>query len=615
MPNLLSTGTSALLGYQRSLAAVGNNVSNANTPGYSRQIAELSTRSTDGVQVQDIKRMSDTLATARVLGSTDELNRLEALSGRAGDLDKLMSDDTTNLSGVWSNFFDSLSALGADPASDTSRKAVLQSAEALAGRFRQLDGELDSMGNDVNATLKDSVQQVNDLTAQIAKLNRQIARGSAGPAPDTLDKRDLLIESLVKLTGGTVLAQDDGSINVYTSGGQALVVGTTAMSLATSTDPYQPERLNLSLVAQGQTIPFGNGVLGGTLGGVLEFRSSVLDPAKDELGRLAVAVGQSVNDAQAAGVDIYGNLGSDMFTLPAPTAWSHSGNTGSASLAASVSDLSQLDGGDVVLRYDGTSWSGTRADTGAAVTISGTGVAGDPLVVDGVELTVSGTAAAGDRFLLEPSGGSAGTMQVALKDPGLVAAARAVQGSADMDNVGNATVTELDVIDPSDAALRTSAEIQFIDAGQYTIDGAGPYAYSAGDTIAANGWSFKLDGAPAAGDTFTISGTGAGSSDNSNLLKMAVLDESKVLDSGNTSLNGALASFTTTVASSASQSNYAYESEQTLYNQAVAARDAVTGVNLDEEAADLIKYQQAYQAAAKIIASADNIFQTLLQAV
>lgn len=614
MPSLLATGTSALISYQRSLGTVGNNVANANTPGYSRQVAELSSRDTGGVQVQDIKRMTDALATSRVLNSTGELNRLEQLSGKAGDLDTLMSDSATNLSGTWSGFFDALSGLGANPASDTSRKAVLQSADQLAGRFRQLDTAMDGMASDVNAGLSDSVQQVNDLTDQIAQLNRQITRGGSAGA-ETLDKRDVLVQKLIGLTGGSVVAQDDGSINVYTSGGQALVIGVTAMSLTAVSDPYQSDRLNLALQAQGQTIPLGSDTLGGTLGGLLDFRSNVLDPARNELGRLAVAVSRSINDAQAAGTDIYGDAGADLFSIDSPVASAHAANTGSATLQASVADLGQLDGSNVLLRYDGTAWSASNADTGAALALSGTGASGDPLVVAGVEVAVSGTAAAGDRFLLRPTGGSAGTLRLAVGDPGLVAAARAVQGSAALDNIGNASVSSLVVTDAGNAALRTAATIEFTDANQYTIDGAGPYSYSPGDTIAANGWSFKLAGAPAAGDVFNITATGPGSSDNANVLNMAVLDEAKQLSDGTVSLNGALSSFTTAVASSAAQANYAHESEQTIHNQAVAARDAISGVNLDEEAADLIKYQQAYQAAAKIIASADNIFQTLLQAV
>ncbi|MFT4246802.1 MAG: flagellar hook-associated protein FlgK [Pseudomonas sp.] len=613
MSSLLATGTSALRSYQRSLGTIGNNVANATTPGYSRQVAELASRDTGGVHVQDIKRMTDALATGRVLDSTGELNRLEQLSGKAGDLDTLMSDSATNLSGTWSSFFDGLSELGANPASDTARKAVLQNADALAGRFRQLDSAMDGMASDVDAALADSVRQVNDLASQIAELNRQIARGTAD-APETLDKRDLLVEQLIGLTGGTTFTQDDGSINLYTSGGQALVVGVTPMTLAAVSDPYQSGRLNLALQAQGQTIPLGNDVLGGKLGGLLDFRSDVLDPARSELGRLAVALSTSINQAQAAGTDIYGDAGADLFSIDPPEVSAHASNTGAATLQASVSDIGQLDGTDVVLRFDGSAWSAADAATGAALTLTGTGASGDPLVVDGVEVEVSGAAAAGDRFLLRPSRG-AGTLQLAVGDPGLVAAARAVQGSADLDNIGNATVASLTVTDADNAALRTASTIEFTDSNQYTIDGEGPYSYSAGDTIAANGWSFKLDGAPAAGDVFSIAATGPGSSDNANVLNMAVLDEAKLLSSGTLSLNGALASFTTTVASAAAQSNYAYESEQTIHNQAVAARDSVSGVNLDEEAADLIKYQQAYQAAAKIIASADNIFQSLLQAV
>ena len=614
MSSLLATGTSALRSYQSSLSTVGNNVANASTPGYSRQIAELSTRQTGGVQVQDVKRMSDTLATNRVLNSTDELNRLKQLSGKAGDLDTLMSNSTTNLAGPWSGFFDALSGLGASPDSSTSRKAVLQSADTLANRFRQLDATMAGMDGEVNASLSNSVQQVNDLTDQIAKLNRQISRGS-GPAPETLDKRDLLIEKLVGMTGGHVLAQDDGSINVYTSGGQALVIGVTPMALTTVRDPYQSDRLDLALQSKGQTVVLDSDVLGGSLGGLLEFRSNVLDPARGELGRLAVALSRCVNQTQAAGTDLQGAAGKNLFSMDQPKVSAHANNTGTATLQASVVDVGQLRGGNILLRFDGSAWSAADAATGTALTLSGHGTAGDPLKVGGVQIDIKGAAASGDRFLLRPASAAAGSLKLAVTDPDLIAAARAVQGSADMDNVGNASVTGLVVTDAGNAALRKGSTIEFTDTNQYTIDGNGPHTYHEGDSIAANGWSFRLNGAPAAGDVFTIAATKPGSSDNSNMLNMAGLDEAKPLAAGTLSLNGALASMTTSIASAAAQSNYAHDAEQTLYNQAVAARDAVSGVNLDEEAADLIKYQQAYQAAAKIISAADSTFQTLLQAV
>ncbi|MEE7567460.1 flagellar hook-associated protein FlgK, partial [Xanthomonas sp. Kuri4-3] len=383
MSNLFATGTSALLGYQRSLATVGNNVANANTPGYSRQVAELATRSTPGVQVQDVKRLSDALATSRVLDSSGEVNRLEQLSSHSDDVDKLFSDKATNLGGVWSKFFDSLSALSTDPSSTTSRNAVLQGANTLAGRFKQLDGDLDQMGRDVNASLKDSVTQINDLTTQIAALNKQVVHASSASL-EVLDKRDSLIEKLVGITGGNVVTQNDGSINVYTSGGQALVVGTTPLAMTTYSDPYQSDRLNLALVAQGQTIPLGNDVIGGKLGGLLEFRSSVLDPAAAELGRLAVGLAERMNTAQAAGVDLYGDRGGDLFSIGQPQLQENAGNTGSATLSGSIADVSKVDGQNILLRYDGTAWSASRADTGASLTLTGTGTTADPLVVNGV---------------------------------------------------------------------------------------------------------------------------------------------------------------------------------------------------------------------------------------
>lgn len=618
MSSLFSTGTSALLGYQRSLATIGNNVANATTPGYSRQVTQLSTLSTDGVEVQDVKRMTDSLATTRVRNSTGELNRLEQLSTLSGDVDKQLSDNSSNLTTPWSNFFDALSGLSSDPTSTAYRQATLQNADSLATRFRQLDSSLDGVDQQCNDALQASAEQVNALTSQIAKLNRQISQSSP-PALEAMDKRDLMIEQLIGFTGGSAISMDDGSVNVFTQGGQPLVVGTTAMSLEAVDDPYRPGRSNLALRTGDQITTLGEGVLGGSIGGVIEFRSNVLDPSINELGRLSVALAEGINNAQAAGVDSNGNRGENLFSLTAPAVNAHRSNSGNASVQASVTDIGQLKGSNVLLRYENGSWSAIRSDSGAQVALTGTGTSTDPLQVDGISLVVSGTAADGDRFELRPTGGAAGSLRVIISDPSQIAAARAVQGSADISNIGNATVQHLHVTDPDNAALTRGATIEFTDTDQYTITSngveSGPFAYTPGSTIAADGWSFVLDGAVAAGDVFNITATGAGSSDNGNMLLMAGLEDSKLLDGGTLGLNSALAGLTSTVATASAQSNYAYDAEQVIHNDAVAARDSISGVNLDEEAADLIKYQQAYQAAARIIASADEVFQTLLQAV
>ena len=623
MSNLLATGSSALIAFQRALSTVGHNVANINTPGYSRQRVELEARDAtyfgygyqgNGVQIVDVRRMADSLATSRLLDSGGELARLQQLSTLSSRLDQLFSEKATGISAPWSSFFDSVNALSSNAAGSADRESVLAQANALVTRFRQIDQHLDGLDIEVNAGLTAATDEVNRLAKEIAQLNGQIG-GSSSPSGDLLDRRDQLISELVAFTGGNAATQDGGLVNVFSAGGQPLVVGATASTLVTVPDPYRPERLQVALETNGQRVTLDKRALGGQIGGLVEFRTTVLDPAMAELGRIATSLAQTFNEGHRAGMDQYGQMGADFFTLPAPRLSSNANNTGNASLTTSVGSVAGLNAQNVLLRFDGAAWVATHPDTGASIPMTGTGTAADPLVVNGIEVVLaSGTPAANDRFLLQPTAGAAGNLGVAITDPGRIAAATPVKATTDLANTGSGKLSGLKVTDAANASLLAPADIEFIDATQYTINGTGPFAYTPGQTIAYNGWSVVLDGAPAAGDTFSVGPTGANSSDNGNAKLLSNLDDARVLNGGTLTLNGAIGGLTTQVGSAARQADYSAQAQQVIHDQAQAARDAVSGVNLDEEAADLMRLQQAYQAASQIIATADTLFQSLLAA-
>ena len=623
MSNLLATGSSALIAFQRALSTVGHNVANINTPGYSRQRVEFEARDAtyfgygyqgNGVQIVEVRRMADSLATSRLLDSGGELARLQQLSTLSSRLDQLFSEKATGISAPWSSFFDSVNALSSNAAGSADRESVLAQANALVTRFRQIDQHLDGLDTEVNAGLTAATGEVNRLAKEIAQLNGQIG-GSSSPSGDLLDRRDQLISELVAFTGGNAATQDGGLVNVFSAGGQPLVVGATASTLVTVPDPYRPERLQVALETNGQRVTLDKRALGGQIGSLVEFRTTVLDPAMAELGRIATSLAQTFNEGHRAGMDQYGQMGADFFTLPAPRLSSNANNTGNASLTTSVGNVAGLNAQNVLLRFDGAAWVATHPDTGASIPMTGTGTAADPLVVNGIEVVLaSGTPAANDRFLLQPTAGAAGNLGVAITDPGRIAAATPVKATTDLANTGSGKLSGLKVTDAANAALLAPADIEFIDATQYTINGTGPFAYTPGQTIAYNGWSVVLDGAPAAGDTFSVGPTGANSSDNGNAKLLSNLDDARVLNGGTLTLNGAIGGLTTQVGSAARQADYSAQAQQVIHDQAQAARDAVSGVNLDEEAADLMRLQQAYQAASQIIATADTLFQSLLAA-
>lgn len=624
MSSVLSTGTGALLAFQRALATTSHNVANLNTPGYSRQKVNFATADPqnygygtvgNGTRITDIRRTADQLAISRLLDSSGELARLKQLSGMADRVNSLFSDAATNVAGVWSNFFDSVSGLSSNASGTADRQNMLDGGKALANRFVQLNTHLNNLNSEVNNGLLAGATEINRLAQEIAQINGAIGTNIATAAPDLLDRRDQLITQLIGYTGGTAVIQDGGIMNVYTAGGNALVVGTTATKVTTVADPYQPERLQLALETQGNTIRLDPKAVGGQIGGLMEFRDTVLTPAQAELGKLAVGLAETFNQAHHQGVDMYGQLGGDFFNIGNPRVTANNSNTGTASLSATYGDLGKLDAQNVVLQFDGTNWKASRADTGASVPLTGSGTAADPLMINGVKLVVGGTPSADDRFLLQPTAGVAGSMEMAITDPSRIAAAAAVKGAAATANTGTGKLSGVTVTDASNANLRNPAAIVFTSATTYTIDGGPPQTYTPGQTISANGWSFVLDGAPKVGDTFNITPTPAGSSDNSNAAKLAKVESAKAFNAGTVTLNGALGGLTTQVGAAARSAEYSLDAQLVINDKAQEARDEVSGVNLDEEAADMLRLQQAYQAASQLISTADSMFQTILGAV
>jgi flagellar hook-associated protein 1 FlgK len=566
------------------------------------------------VAVQALQRLADGLVFARQVDSSGELGRLQQLSTYSGRLDGLLSNPATSLSAPWTTFFGAAEGVVAEPGSQVARQAMIDAGDQLATRWRALDAQLTGVGREVDARMASQVEVANQLATEIARLNKDIVAGGSTPNPDLLDQRALRIEKLASLTGAEVVEQDDGAMNVF-SGGQALVLGTRAGKLTLAPDPFAPERRVLSLDAVGGPVKLPPGALSGEIGGLLEFRDRVLEPARAELGRMATAFAVTFNAAQRAGVDYTGTAGADLFSVPAPRVDAHAANTGTGTLAASVSDVGALKGPDITLRFAGGTWSATRSSTGEPLALAGSGSAADPLRIEGVSLVVGGVPANGDRFELRPTSAAGGGIALVQRDPSRIAAASPIQTRVDAANLGNAKAAGARITDPAAFAGFSGATIDFIDATTYTIDNGPPIAWTPGTPIAGTGWSLSLDGAPVAGDTFTLARMPARSSDNGNARLMAGIDARGVLDGGTRDLTTGLSALTARAGSEARHAGMNLDAQQAIHDQAIADREATSGVNLDEEAADLLRYQQAYQAAAQVIATADTMFQTLLGAV
>lgn len=626
MPDILNIGVSALLANRSALDTAGHNIANVNTAGYTRERVDLAARIADvtgygfsgaGVQVTSVQRLADQFVFAREIGGQASLSRIGAFTTEAKRIDQLLSDTSTGLGTPLNGFFDSLSVMAANPASSATRQAVLSAADTMANRFNDLQSQLDYDEHSISQQLSQTVTEINGYATTIAKLNDRIAQaiGASGGQPpnDLLDQRDQAVRDLAQRVSVTTVPQDDGSLNVFVANGQSLVVGTNTSALAVAPNEFDASRLEVTAgSAKGPVI--SNQLGGGTLGGLLDARREVLDPAREKLGRIAISLSESVNAQQAQGVDQSGNFGGPLFQPLSGLAQASVRNTGTAGVTVGFADVSQLDGKEYLLSYDGSNYALTDPATGSAIPMTGSGTAADPFLAKGLKLTVSGTAAAGDRFLVEPGLHAAGQLKVAITDPSKIAAAAPIKAAANLTNTGTGRITAGEVVDVTNPNLRTNSTIQFTSATTYTINGAGSYTYSPGSAITVNGARFTIDGAPATGDSFSISPTGPNSGDDRNARLLAGIANKTLLDGGLNTITAAHGQLVEQVGASAQQAQLQLDAQTALHSQTVSARNAVSGVNLDEEAADLLRFQQAYQAAAQIISTAGTVFDSLLAA-
>ncbi len=625
MADVMSTAVSGLLAFQRGLDTTSQNIANAATAGYSRQRVELSTRPAQaygsgwigsGVQVTTIARVYDSFLATQVRSSASSLARYDTMATEAERLDNVLGDSSSGLATALQDLVNAFQEVANDPSSVTSRQVLLSKADIFADKLAGYDSRMRVFGAEINSRLQAGAAEVSKLADGIAKLNTQIrdAYGRTGQPPnDLLDQRDKLVDQLSTFVDVSVVAQDDGAANVYMGTGQPLVVGNTATALTVAADPFDPTKLNVAITANGATIDVSSQLSGGSLGGLLEYRAQILEPARDALGKVAAGVVAVVNGQHRQGLTLSGAMGTDFFSIGSPTVLAAAGNGGNATVATTITNAGALTGNDYVLEFTGT-WQLRNTTTGANVALSGSGSPADPFSADGLAFVVGNTPAVGDKFRIEPTRDLVSGLKLEIGDPAAIAAASPVRTAVVGANTGSGRVSAPTVTDATNANLRSPVTIEFTSASTYSVNGAGSFTYTPGAAIAMNGWSLQIDGAPAVGDRFTVTDNAMGKGDNSNLLAMLAALDAPSLDGGTTSAADAATQLVAKIGSQTSQAQSNRDAFAVVHDQDIAAQQSVSGVNLDEEAANLIMLQQAYQAAAQLISVAQSMFDSLLAA-
>ena len=623
--SLLNVGARALLANQIALQTTGNNIANANTVGYSRQTAVMSQVPGQftgsgyigkGVEVSTIERAHSDFLTRQATQAASVSSMDSTRASQLASLEDIFTGGASGLGASVTDMLNSLSDVASTPADIPARNVVLTRADEMAARFNDAQSRLDDLQQGVKSQLGDSIKTIDSLAKQVASLNQQIARAQGGgQSPnDLLDQRDQAMRELDQHVQTTTVAADDGTMSVFI-GSQPLVLGSSvaSLSLATGADGTQNLVLirgNTATTIQGETLG------GGAVAGLLRFQNSDLAEARDLLGRMAMTITTAVNAQHKLGVDLDGNAGGNFFQpIAIPSALPATANTGNATVNATVSDPSALAPSSYQLNFGaGGSLQVTRLSDGKSSTFAGP----LPVQIDGLTIAVgAGTANPGDSFTLKPYAGAAGQVATAITSPRALAAASPIEARAGTTNSGNLTVSALAPA-KADPNMTGTVTFTFTAAGTFDVSGTGTgnptgVAYTSGQPISFNGWNLTLKGTPKPGDTITVRAATPGytSLNAGNATALLGLRDAAVFDGA--PMSDGYASLMATVGVRTQSAKYAAGISDSIASNLETSRTSVAGVNLDEEAANLLKYQQAYQASAKMIQIAQSIFDTLLQ--
>ncbi|MBK9442002.1 MAG: flagellar hook-associated protein FlgK [Comamonadaceae bacterium] len=654
MSGLLNVASRALVANQTVLQTTGNNIANVNTPGYSRQSAVLQTVAGQfsgsgyigkGVDVVTIQRnyseflvRQSTLAGATSAGDTARADKLRQLEG-------IFPGGASALGASVSDMLNAFSDVANAPTDLTARTVALTRVGETASRMRSASQSLDDLQTGVTQEITQKIDAINSLAKSIADVNDRIAKAQGtGQTPnDLMDQREQLVRELNQYIQTSSIAATDGTVGIFIGGSQALVLGNSAAELAVSSDDFNdPLKTKLVITRTGQSVTMDESRLGGgEVPGLLRFQNNDLVEGRNLLGRLTLAISTSMNDQHRLGLDLDGNVGGDLFT---PTVFGSGNvmvpsapatvNTGGAALSLGISDVTQFAASDYEVLFS-TASSGSitrRSDNTSTAFDFGTT---NPVIIDGLSLTWDGVAAgAGDRFLIKPFSTSASNIAAEFSTPRALAVASPVVGKMGTSNTGSLQLASLRARTnpPAVETTNTPVVLTFTGPNSFTRDDEIPpntttFAYTSGQTIEGttpassplSEWSLVLQGSPKAGDTFTVFGIKDAANNNGinltlnsgNAAAMINLRDTAMFDGS--ALTDGYASMISQIGIRTQSANYSASVSSSIAANLEEDRTGVSGVNLDEEAAKLLQFQQAYQASAKVIQIAQSIFDTLIQ--
>lgn len=667
--NLLRIGTSAILANTTLLNTTSNNIANINTEGYTRQRTEFESQILGlGVGKGTTERLVSEFTQKQLRRDTSNYNFAQQYVTEANRVDALFSNPANSIATGINDLFKQFQIANNEPATVANRQLIIGSSQALLDKFNTLSSLVLDQDNFVNQQLDIYTGEANAYIKQIADLNIEIASfgtGASRPVPlDLLDKRDLAIKNLSEMVDIRTLDADNGEKLVFLATGQSLVVERGDFSLmALRGDPDPAEReLKLQLSSRSSVErDIDIDLVGGKIGGLLAFREEILVPTQNRLGQLALSMTDALNTQNRLGMDLNGKIGGNLFTLPVSSGFALSDNTGTGNVDVTIEPgqggslppndflLTVEAGGVRIQALDSAGKVVAGSDKVVAVgaypaTINSADAGGD---LYGLEITLSAGLAVGDQFELKPLSTASRTVQMATTRPEDIALAAPVRTEFTVNNIGNAQISDLTVTDTTPATLPAYG----FDTPSGLINGPWTMTYVGGNSfeiidnlgnpVATStypsgqyqnifaqagvdvGFDFSVSGVPNVGDTFTISFNDGGFNDNRNGLALSAIQTeqttrlnplSSPTGTNSVNFNQSYAQMVSLIGERTSQGRNSEAATGALLAQTTAWYESLSGVSLDEEASNLVRFQQTYAAAARIISTSQTIFDTLLAA-
>lgn len=646
MSDITSIGMHSLLAFQAALTVSSQNIANVNTPYYSRHEVDFAQAFGSGVEISNVRRLYDFHQSQNLQQKNSAFAKMDVYLQRISNFESLLDDSTNNISRYTNDSLDALRQLNGNVGSIDSRSVYLNKLTNLTHRFNDISNEIYRQKDNINKSLQSNVDSSNEILTEIASINHQVSSSQGEDQSALLDERERLVQNLAKYFDFTTRLDTQGVLNVYVGNGLQIVNGNDAASLTTIPDPENSANIQIMIKSGTHLTPINNFIQSGQMAGLIQFGQKGLDVASRSLDRLALVMAEVFNNQSKLGVDLNGDLGGNVFNdinsanLMARRTLANGNNAGSCDMTVNIDNARQLTTSDYRLRFDSTThYVLTRINDNTVVGSGTISTLPQTISADGFSLNLAsgGTFVAEDSFIISPTKNASSDMAMIITDAAKLALGLPVVAEANQQNTGKGISQVTSVDDTTNSAfsiakqLNPPIKVEFLSPTSYRLVNAidssvleGPLAYDPIDA-AKNpvnifptpggynpGYKVTLTGDIKTGDTFNIAYNTNPRGDNRNGKLLADLYQKKLIENDTLTFTNSYDAVSHDISVKTTGAQAGYESSSSLLKQAEVTYNELSGVNLEQEAINLTRYQQAYQASAQILEAAKTMFDIIV---